>query len=386
MSTVAIASTDYSNGYNVTAVMAALMNRRRWRQPTRADFPFTLAGTNIWPANSVNPVFESIHKIVSPYNIWAVQEDKDIDVAGFNAYLTNLQADVVLKCLSSVFNKKEFLEKKLMFERFGRQDYINLNTGVFVGVRILPAKLFDVSVQIDNVALKFDADVIFNLYLFHDSQPGVPVKTISVTAVANEQTVINLGHVLSYAGSGNKSGVYYLGYFQDDLGAVHGINEIIENFNPMFNFGCVPIELNKVGSGIDVNQVSFTIKTHGFNVQLSAFRDYTQLIVDNAYLFDNLIGLQMAADVIEMIQNNTRSNKDQRITGELTKMLYTDLNHAGPTEESPFSAGLKSKITNEVYRVKHEFFPRKKATSITHDTQSKNIYGTPAPVLDAFQY
>ena len=33
--------------------------------------------------------------------------------------------------------------------------------------------------------------------------------------------------------------------------------------------------------------------THGFNIQLSAFRDFTQLIVDNAYLFDNIIGLQM---------------------------------------------------------------------------------------------
>jgi len=154
----------------------------------------------------------------------------------------------------------------------------------------------------------------------------------------------------------------------------------------MFNFGCVPIELNKVGSGIDTNQVSFTIKTHGFNIQLSAFRDYTQMIVDNAYLFDNLIGLQMAADVIEMIQNNTRSNKDQRITGELTKMLYSDLNHAGPSDESPFSAGLKSKITNEVHRVKRDLFPKKKVTSITHDTQNINIYGTPAAMLDVFEY
>lgn len=385
MSTVAIASTDYSNGYNVTAVMAALMNRRRWRQPTRTDFPFTLAGTNIWPANSVNPVFESIHKIVSPYNIWVVQEDKDI--TDFNAYLTNLRADVVLKCLSSVFNKKEMLEKQLMFERFGRQDYPEINNGKFVCVRITPARLFDVSIQIDNVALKFDSDVTFNMYLFHDAQPLVPVKTISVSAVANEQTVVSLGHVLSYAGSGNKSGVYYLGYFQDDLGSAQAINEIVQKFNPVFNFGCVPIELNKVGAtAIDVNQVSYTIKTHGFNIQISAFRDYTQLIVDNAYLFDNLIGLQMAADVIEMIQNNTRSNKDQRIAGEMTKMLYTDLNHAGPTEESPFSAGLKSKITSEVYRIKHEFFPKKKVTSITHDTQSMNIYGTPAPMLDVFNY
>jgi len=107
-----------------------------------------------------------------------------------------------------------------MFERFGRQDYVNPNTGLFVGVRILPAKAFDVSVQIDNVALKFNGNVTFNMYLFHDSQPSIPLATIPVTASANVQTVVNVGQVLSYAGAGNKSGVYYLGYFQGDIGSV----------------------------------------------------------------------------------------------------------------------------------------------------------------------
>lgn len=379
--------TDYSNGYKVADVMGALMNRRRWRQPTRADFTFTLASPNVWAVDDVySPLFEAIHKIVTAYNIWQVQEDKDIDAAGFNEYLQQLQRDVVIKCLCGVFNKREQLEKKLLFERFGRQDYVNVNAGKFVGKRILPAKAFDISVQVDNVVLKFDRDVSFNMYLFHDSQPGVPITTIPVDAVGNRQTVVNIGQVLSYAGAGNKSGVYYLGYFQDDLGAAQGINEIIQNFNNMYNFGCAPIELNAVGSGIDVNQVSFTIKTHGFNIQLSAFRDFTQLIVDNAYLFDNLIGLQMAADVIEMIQNTTRSNKDGRITGELTKMLYSDLNLAATTEESPFSVGLKSRITKEAARVKYEFFPKKKVTSITHDTDSRNIYGVAPAVMDVFSY
>lgn len=380
---------EYSNGYKVADVMTALMNRRRWRKPTRSDFPFVLSGNNVWADDDdYSPVFEAIHKIVTPYNIWTVQEDKDIDAAKFNTYLQSLQKDVIIKCLSSVFNKKEFLEKKLMFERFGRQDYIEPNQGRFVCVRIVPAKAFDVRVQIDNVALKFDSDVTFNMYLFHDSQPESFIKYISVSALSGEQTVVNVNKVLSYSGDGNKSGCYYFGYFQNDLGSAKAINEIVQNFNTMYNFGCVPVELTPGTEpvSVNVNQVSFTIKTHGFNIQLSALRDYTQLILGNAYLFDNLIGLQMAADVIEMIQNNTRTNKDQRITAELTKILYSDLNLASPTEESPFSAGLKIKIQNEASRVKREFFPKNKVTSIIHDTQSSNIYGTPAPLLDVFKY
>lgn len=378
----------YSNGYDVDKVLTAVMNRRRWRQPTRSDFTIVLTSPNIWAAGDTNsPVFEAEHKIVTPYNLWIVQDDPSITSANFNLLLQNMQRDVVLKCLNSVFSRKEILEKKLLFERFGRQDYLNPNEGRFVGVRITPAKAFDKSVQIDNVALKFNQDITFNLYLFHDSQPLVSLKTYPVTAKANEQTIVSIGDIISYSGVTNKSGSYYLGYFQDDLGSTQAINEIVQRFNPMYNFGVMPVELPALpGHKIDANQISFTIKTHGFNVQLSAFRDFTQSIIDNAYLFDNLIGLQMAADVIELIQNTTRTNKDQRITVELTKMLYSDLNLSMTTEESPFAVGLKSRIAKEQCRVRYEFYPKAKPLSITHDTDNINIYGTPAEVGGVYAY
>lgn len=378
----------YTNGYNVDEVLSALMNRRRWRQPTRSDFTITLASPNVWANDDLNsPVFESGHKIVSPYYIWKVQEDEAINAEKFNAYLQNLQKDVILKCLNNVFCKNEFLEKKLMFDRFGRNDYVNQNTGAFVGVRITPSATFDVTVQIDSVSLLFDSNATFNLYLFHDSQPKVPLKTISVTAVANVQKVVSIGEFLSYSGVGKKGGAFYLGYFQDDLGEAKAINEIVQKFNTTYNFGVLPVELQKAGDHtINQNSVAFTIKSHGFNIQLSAFRDKTQLIVDNAYLFDNLINLQMAADVIELIQNSTRTNKDQRITQELSRVLYTDLNQSAPTGEAPFVPGLKHRISKEVQRVSNEFYPKQKATSITHDTMNKNIYGQPAEGISINQY
>jgi hypothetical protein len=380
--------TLYSNGYRVDDVMTSLMNRTRWRQPTRSDFGFVLSGNNVWSSgDNYSPVFEAIHKAVTPYNILVTQEDSDITQTQFNDYLQNLQKDAILKCLKGVLNKSEMLENKLMFERFGRQDYINLNTGVFVGVRIKPAKKFDVTCQIDNVTLLFDSDVTFNMYLFHDSQPLIPVLTIPVTALANQQKVVNVTKYLSYAGDAHKSGCYYFGYFQNDLGGAHGINEIIQQFNECYNFGLVPVELQTTGgTTINVNNVSFTIKSHGFNIQLSAFRDFTQLIVDNAYLFDNLIGLQVAADVIEMIQNTLRTNKDERVMQDLTKQLSLDLNIATPTQDLPFSIGLKQRIQVEAARVKQELYPVKRITAVTHDTENSNIYGMSPSIIDALTY
>lgn len=378
----------YTNGFDITKVMPVMMNRVRWQQPTRGDFPFVLDGNNVWGDDDLySPVFESGHKMITPYTVFAVQDDTAITQDKFNALLQKMEVQVILKSIKNVFGKRERLEKKLLFERFGRQDYINQNEGKFVGVRILPAQEFDKSTQVDSVSLKFDGDVTFNFYLFHDAQPTVPIKIISVSALKNQQTTVPIGEIISYAGAGNKSGVYFFGYFQNDLGNVHAINEIVSGFNVMYNFGCVPIELPALaGPAIDVNQISFTMKTHGFNIQMSSFRDFTQLIVDSPHLFDNLIVMQMAADVIELIQNSTRTNKDQRITADMTKMLYTDLNQAVSTEQVPFSVGLKTKIINELKRVRYEFFPKQKIKSITHDTDNVNLYGVPAEVGQNYDY
>ncbi len=391
-------TSTYSNGYNVKEVMTALLNRRRWRQPTRSGFLGTLTAPNVWVDSEdllYAPTFEGVHKIVNPWNVWRVQPDNEITIANLNISLQQLQTDCVLKCLNGVFNKAERLEKKLMFERFGRSDYPNTIFGVpgFCGVRILPAKDFGITCQIDSVALLFNQDVTFNMYLFHDTSPGVPIATKSVTALANQQTVVKWSQfVLNYSGT-KKSGYFYFGYFQSDLNGAVATNEIIQQYNTLNYFGMTPVEMQVVApisgqtvQGININYLSFTNKSHGFNIQMSAFRDFTQLIVECAYLFDNLVGLQMAADVIEMIQYTIRTNEDERITQELTAQLGKDLNLAETSDANPFVAGLKVNISKEMNRVKYEFFPKPKPTSITHDTENANIYGVPPPTLDPFSY
>lgn len=374
----------YSNGYNITKVLTALSGRVGWRQPTSTDF-FTLNAANT--TSNSGRCFQDFHAIVTPQNILDTQEDSSISEDDFNSYLANLQNSVILKCLNGVFNKRELLERKLLFERFGRQDYPNINEGKFVGIRILPARDFGKTCQIDSVILYFDSAVTFNLYLFHDASKA-PIWSQSVTAQANKQTIIQItppNQYLNYS-ENSKSGVFYLGYFQDDLGSAKAINEIVERFNTFYNFGLTPCELPKIAGQVDIdrNNVSYTIKTHGLNLQMMAFRDYSQLIIGNPYLFDELIGLQMAADVIELIQNSSRTNKNERITKEMSSKLYTDLNLAMATDEFPYSTGLKSRIQRELQRVKKEFFPCPKIETTAHDTDKTDIYGVPN--IDIFTY
>jgi hypothetical protein len=76
----------------------------------------------------------------------------------------------------------------------------------------------------------------------------------------------------------------------------------------------------------------------------------------------------MAVQVLDMIQFSLRSNKDERITKELSDKLYTDLNLSKPSDEFPYVAGLKKQLDQEVARLKKVFFPKGQAEQITHDT------------------
>lgn len=372
---------NYSNGYKLQTVLTALTGRIGWRQPTLSTFTTTLSTDNL--ASKSGRYFQDFHPVCSPDVIKSIQEDNNISDDDFNALLVNQQQAAIIKALNGVLNKRELIEQKLLFERFGRQDYQNPNApNTFVGVLIRPPRDFHKSVQIDSISLYFDSVVTFPLYLFHDAK-RTHLWTQQVTTIAWNQTIINFDQFILNSLEGNKSGVFYLGYFQDDLGSAQAINEIIQKLNTFYCFGTEPVELNRrVSDGttpqVDVNNVRYTIKTHGLNLQYSSFRDHTQEIINNPYLFDELIGLEMAAMIIEMIGYTGRTNKNERINKFNTQELLNDLNGVpNPYGGAPVVIGLKNQIQKEAYRVKHNIFPKPKITTFTHDTDIQNVYGIP---------
>lgn len=387
---------SYSNGFQVAPVLNALTGRLGWLQPTLAG-ALSISGPNTTSNSGRYFNDGSFHAIVDPYLIQHVQPDPQISITNFNALLLRLQQAAILRSLNGVFNKRERLEQTLLFERFGRQDYIDVPNQfpTFVGVRITAARDFDRSVQIDKLYLYFNGPGSMNFYLFHDTQPGSPIMTIPVSFTGQGQTVVDFNQFTLNYSRFHSSGYYYFGYFQNDLPVgVRAMNEIIEQFNEMYNYGCTPCELQQLPPGgnlttqnINTNQVSFTIKTHGFNIQLSAFRDHTQGILQSPYIFDNLIGLQVAAMTVEMITVNYRSNKEQRISEQAVAQLNRDLNlddSEGKGDFQPQVSGLKKMIYAETARVKREFYPKEKVTTVDHDTNKAAAYG--APELEIFRY
>lgn len=363
-----------SNGFDVEAVTGALIGRVGWRQ--------TL-GINLNLANRTSKsgrYFQGFHPAVTLQNIKETQEDPNAGDTDLNTHLLHLQEDALMTVLNQVFNKPQIIEQGLLYQRYDNvTETLIENKGKAVGMIVcLSGK--PVSMQFNSISLRFDGVATFNLYLFNDAK-NAPLLTKQVTTVANDLTTVLLDDwIVRLNQTGSKGGNFYLVYFQDDLGSVQAIDELV-SFNETICYGVEGFEADKTGSAqFKRGQYGYNYNTYGLLPDISVYRDFTQQIITNAHAFDEAIGLQVAVDVIQGILNTTRSNKTQRITQETMNKWYAEVNQARPTEEIPNRPGLLSRYEREVKRLVDTFFPRPKAQTVSlYDCDEVNTYGRGYP-------
>lgn len=353
--------TGLSNGYNIAKVMTSMQGRLGWSQPTLAGMP-VISGQN--QTSSSSRFFDDFHDSCTIQKLYAAQEDPAISDADFNTLLQRMDRSGIMRCLNAIFNRPQMIDHNLVYERMSNVRNIPVpNGGNFCGYRMKVSN-GDYAVMLNTIALFFDSAVTFNVYLFNDLTQA-PLMSQSVTTMANTQTVINLNWILKYVDN-NKGGLFYVGYFQDDLGAAMAIDEQLNMWTDCKIFGAWPFQSPRVPGRLDFNRInpSVVFRTYGMNMELSSYRDYTEVILQNAHLFDEARGLLMAIQVIGKIKNSSRTNATSRQSNEMIKLDY-DVELAFPTKEAPFMSGLKAQLAREFERINRNFFPKPKPTNVS---------------------
>jgi hypothetical protein len=355
---------NYTNGFDFTRVSNALIGRIGWRQPGISGAPVVNDANR---ATKSGRYFNGFHALCNIMNVRNTCEDPSVTDDTFNDLLQSMYYDIIFRCLNGVFNEPELLEQSMIFNRYGYFDKVVENSSLFIGYEIRIAPKVGFATQIDSAALYFDQAKTFNLYLFKDGVP-TPIRTIEVTTVAGAQTVVDFESlVLTYlSGSGN-GGRYWFGYFQDDLDGAQALQELVRCWNKTLCFGAFPMQAPKTADEtFDRDHRSYTWLPYGLNLTMSSFRDHTEQIIKKAFLFDEVIGLQMASQVVENIMHSTRSNDKERILkdGIDKMMVYMDLKGTVPISEAPSTTGIAKQIERELVRMKKTFFPKPTAKSV----------------------
>lgn len=353
----------YTNGFNTDKVIDALVGRLGWKQPTKQGSP-VLNSTNTQSNSGRYFNDGSFHPLATIENLKATIEDSEIADDSFNNYIEDLQNSIVMQCLTAVFNKPELIEQTRLFERSMNNDQLISNNGKFVGVRFKLSKE-NVALQVNSIAFYFNEAVTFTLRLYHETKKE-PVWSQEVTTIANDQTIIIPETELILSSNDfYKSGYFYLGYYQDDLGTAKAWYEQYEKeesyaFEYGF-FGCEP-----EGDSFNKTNVSTGSYNFGLNAEVTTFRDHTEKIIRNAHLFDNAQGLQMAYHICKQILYAIRSNVNERILKEQVEKfgLMYELDGKVPLSDVPKSTGLQDKINQELNRINKTFFSEPKAQTV----------------------
>lgn len=360
-------NSSYTNGFNYSRVMNAMLPRIGFRQPTETEFAIVNSGNLI--SNS-GRYYNDFHALVTARNIREVQSDAAISDANFNAHLESIKRAAIMRSLNGVLNVTEQIERTLLYERdYNQQVNTVTNDNKFVGFEIRTPQSDEFAVQIESATLLFDGDVTFNFYLFKEGKKS-PLLTREVSAVAEEQTVVNFSDViLNYIGQNTKGARFYFGYFQNDLGSVKAIDEEYSRWNSQKCFGAIGMYSNKITgeTNFDRQNIYRSRDNFGINLEISTFRDHTNAIVKKAHLFDELQGLQFAYSVLESILYSTNSNATERILKDsITKAgLQLEMQGAIGAPDSPQIEGMNKRIKREMERVRKEFYPKQKAQSVS---------------------
>lgn len=352
--------------YRSAEVIEKLFGRVGFKNSTQVGYTGLIDSAN--EASKSGRFFNGFHALVTVPNLKDVCNiDKDISDSDFNKYLKDLQTDAILSVLDGIFSESDFIEQNIEFDRTDNRLIPILNAHRFVGRRIRVASDPTRSVKINSISLSFNGVVTFPLYLF-DNVKKAPLWSQDVTTGADNQVVITPEDdlILNYLTEASKSGLYWLGYFQDDLGGVQAYDEYPYCYNNGKCYGSDFVEcLPAPGNDIVRFNPYITSRTNGLNVEFSSFVDFTEMITRNPGLFDKAIGLQLAAKVVEQIIHSTRSNDNQRVGETGSATIYAELNQDIATQDQPYSSGLRNQLKQELKRLKCNFFPKQKAVSTT---------------------
>ena len=277
-------------------------------------------------------------------------------------FIDDIVTEAIPQVLNSIEKKKQILNvgkdlasSEVVFN-VGRKTATITNSGQFSGVMFEVKESTGIRATINRIGLYLTAAVTnLDLYLFHSSKEAVVSQFTFTTATANSFAWNIQEVILSFDDGINTGGTWYLGYYQDDL-ATQTSAAIQYNAMNWLNGYCnqcgqgasdtayKSIRNRVVMSGFYVQaanlpvskterfEPSTVIKTnnnnHGFNFHIKVGCDLTQFWIEQRSTLKDVIGLKVAAKVLEMMKYSSQINN---IEEGVKVMIIRDLEGATDT-------------------------------------------------------
>lgn len=257
--------------------------------------------------------FQDFSPLVTIPNIHQNQQYAAISDDDFNTLLRTLSKAATIKVLREVFSDMDYVENKILYPFENIWTNTIDNTTSFVGYEINIAKRKDFLTTLNQVFTSFNGVDTVKLLVFHSSKDAL-IHSQEVTTVENSDvaTVVDW----DFSPTEFAGGKFYIGYLRSGLTS-KAINREWDSSNIRNCYktlGIRPIIIDGWDQEtlFDVDDIEYEDETYGLNFDITTWKDYTNVIIQNKNKFVKAIGLQLAVDVLDLILKSTRSNKNER--------------------------------------------------------------------------
>lgn len=293
----------------------------------------------------IDPSNEDYWAVYTPFSDWLQIKTEASILKVVESYYSTQLADRTVKNL---------LESKVLFDGAGRLVDTVRNTNSLVGFEIIPIRAEGVTLKIQKIGVQFNKNGKFNLYLMHNSSPQ-PIKTIPVDYTKNggmQWIDIQELYLPYISDDTDAGGSWFLCYSQKEL---PGDMQAVEKNRDWSKEPCPtcsridylnwqawskyleihPFKTPAPGTVEmwDVQNNVYTYTTnYGLNLKVTMECDLTDILIAQRKSFQNVIGLQVAADMIRefaynpnfrinrMQQNFSRNELLYELDGDSTSM------------------------------------------------------------------
>jgi hypothetical protein len=361
--------------FNPTTIQNCMTSLLGWRNDANTSVP-QITNTALLTSNS-GLYYNDFHPLLLIENIAnTLPEDKTID-----NYLTEKVNSGINKALTKVVLEKKLnestktlLNSSKLFDGIGRFQDTVISNGRFVGVELEMFPSYGAKVIIDKIGLQFtQTQTNLPIYIFHTSQLN-PIKTVTATTTkASSLEWLTLSETidLSYlSDTYDSGGMFYIGYFQDDISGqaikkdfnfidgpcntCRGGANAMKVWNERLNFvRIVPVEVAN-GSLNGTQMFDYTKRKYnatnnfGLNFGVTVQCDISQYLCEQKMILTDLIGKQVAVDILNDMKHSTRLN---RIANVSQNMIIRDLEG----DRETFEPGLAKRLSDSVKAVDFDF-------------------------------
>jgi hypothetical protein len=324
-----------------------------WRQSTKSG-SLTLDSDSIKSNSGL--YYDDANALVTANNLQATQDDEAITAGSFNTLLDDIVKGAFSEVLSKVFNREDHIDTDLLYKHENVFEHPIDNVVGFQGYEVLVGKNMNVSAIINNILLEWYGDETVTIYLFN-SQKKAPVYSKEVSALERDTVEAEFNQTMNtfeYFG-----GRWFIGYLTSGL-TNRPVNRQFQEANLRYYFGDTldirPVFVSGWDSAtmFNMEDIQYTSYSYGLNMEISVYRDFTQLVLTDLNRFARALQLQVAVRVVDIISNSVRSNKAERLS---KSNALLELSGNKNNFRVPEFVGLQDKLIAEIISLRNNYYP-----------------------------